>query len=77
MAKSNDSMNDDRVRDFSANRSAEEPAPARKSRPMNRRGTRDEVEDDETADTPNIGATSGGTRSPKVLQKNRKIRRAA
>ncbi len=46
---------------------------------MNRRA-KDVIEAGETseiAETSNIGATSGGTRSPKVLQKNRKTRRAA
>jgi hypothetical protein len=44
---------------------------------MNRRGTKDEIETGEIADASNFGASSGGTRSPKVLPKNRKIRRAA
>jgi hypothetical protein len=74
MAKSfND---DDRGRDFSANRSVDEPVPGRTGRPMNRRA-KDVIEAGEITETPNIGATSGGTRSPKVLQKNRKTRRAA
>ncbi len=67
---------DDPGRDFSANRSMEEPAPARTGRTMNRRA-KDEIETGEVPDTINVGATSGGKRSPKVLQKNRKIRRAA
>jgi hypothetical protein len=70
------SVSDDRDRDFSANRSIDEPAPARTGRTMNRRA-KDEIETGEIADTLNLGATSGGTRSPKILQKNRKIRRAA
>jgi hypothetical protein len=74
MAKS---FNDDRGRDFSANRSVDEPVPGSTGRTMNRRGTKDEIETGEIADAYNFGASSGGTRSPKVLQKNRKIRRAA
>ena len=74
MAKS---VSDDRGRDFSANRSVDEPVPGSRGRTMNRRGTNDEIETGEVADTPNFGATSGGTRSPKVLLKNRKTRRAA
>ena len=70
------SDSDDRDRDFSANRSIDEPVPARTGRTMNRRA-KDEIETGEIADTPNFDATSGGTRSPKVLQKNRKTRRAA
>jgi hypothetical protein len=76
MAKS---VSDDRGRDFSANRSVDEPVPGSRGRTMNRRA-KDVIEAGETgeiAETPNIGATSGGTRSPKVLQKNRKTRRAA
>jgi hypothetical protein len=68
--------NDDRGRDFSANRSMDEPVPGRTGRTMNRRA-KNEIETGEIADTLNVSATSGGTRSPKVLQKNRKIRRAA
>jgi hypothetical protein len=74
MAKS---FSEDRGRDFSANRSADEPVPGSRGRTMNRRENKDEIEIGEIADTPHNGATSGGTRSPKVLQKNRKTRRAA
>jgi hypothetical protein len=70
-------FSDDRGRDFSANRSMDEPVPGSRGRTMNRRGTKEEIETGESADTPNFGATSGGTCSPKVLQKNRKTRRAA
>ena len=70
---------DDRGRDFSANRSLDAPEPGSRGRTMNRRA-KDEIERGEIADAPeapNFGATSGGTRSPKILQKNRKNRRAA
>jgi hypothetical protein len=73
MAKS---FSEDRGRDFSTNRSVDEPVPGSTGRTMNRR-RKDEIETGEIADTPNFDATSGGTRSPKVLQKNRKTRRAA
>ena len=56
---------------------SDEPVPGSTGRTMNRRGTKDEIETGEIADAYNFGASSGGTRSPKVLQKNRKIRRAA
>ena len=65
---------DDRGRDFSTNRSMDEPVPGTTGRPMNRRGTKDEIE---PGYTESFGAMSGGKRSPKVLQKNRKTRRAA
>lgn len=59
---------------------AETSAPGTSGRPMNRR--RDLEEDDEVgtsevASRPNKGGMTGGTRSPKVLQKNRKSKRAA
>ncbi len=68
---------DDRGRDFKANRSIDEPVPGSTGRTMNRRGTKDEFEAGEIADAASPGAMSGGTRSPKVLQKNRKTWRAA
>jgi hypothetical protein len=52
--------------------------PGTTGRPMNRR--KDIEEDDlsvEVAKKPNRGAMTGGTRSAKVLQKNRKGKRAA
>jgi hypothetical protein len=52
----------------------DEPVPGTTGRPMNRRGTKDEIE---PGYTESFGAMSGGKRSPKVLQKNRKTRRAA
>ncbi len=53
--------------------------PGASGRPMNRRK---DIEEDnlaprDVARKPNSGASSGGTRSPKVLQKNRKGKRAA
>jgi len=74
MAKSS---SEDRGRDFSANRSMDEPVPGTTGRPMNRRRTEDAIEARESTDTENFGALSGGKRSPKILQKNRKTRRAA
>jgi len=68
---------DDRSRDFNANRSIDEPVPGSTGRTMNRRGMKDEFEAGEIADATSSGAMSGGTRSPKVLQKIRKTRRAA
>ncbi len=44
---------------------------------MNRRKMNEEVDESEIADRPNRGAMSGGTRSPKILQKNRKDKRVA
>ncbi len=55
-----------------------EDRPSTGGRPMNRRGVQEEeIDRDEIAAAPNAGANSGGTRSPKILEKNRKIRRAA
>jgi len=59
-------------------RDADERTPGVAGRPMNRRGMQeDEIDTDDIAASPDDGGNSGGTRSPKVLQKNRKIRRAA
>jgi hypothetical protein len=71
------SSGDDRGRDFSANRSMDEPVPGTTGRPMNRRRSDDEIDARESTDTENFGVVSGGKRSPKVLQKIRKTRRAA
>ncbi len=68
---------EDRGRDFSANRSVDEPVPGTTGRPMNRRGTKGGIEPGEIGETPGVASMSGGTRSPKILEKNRKIRRAA
>jgi hypothetical protein len=53
--------------------------PGTTGRPMNRRKNVEEREDvDMTpAERPNRGGMSGGTRSPKILQKNRKNKRVA
>jgi bacterioferritin len=51
--------------------------PGTSGRPMNRRSEREELDTDEVADRPNRGGMSGGTRSPKVLEKKRKNKRAA
>ena len=56
----------------------EERTPGTAGRPMNRRAIQeDEVNTDDVAASPNDGGNSGGTRSPKVLQRNRKLRLAA
>jgi len=68
---------EDRGRDFSANRSMDEPVPGTTGRPMNRRAKIDDIEPGELDERPVLGAMSGGRRSPKILEKNRKIRRAA
>lgn len=51
--------------------------PGTSGRPMNRRKDIAEEDVDEVAKTPNRGGMAGGTRSPKVLQKNRKNKRVA
>ena len=56
---------------------AAEPTPGASGRPMNRRKNNEEAEEDEIAERPNRGGMSGGTRSPKLLQKNRKNKRVA
>lgn len=58
-------------------RGASASTPGASGRPMNRRKTNEEVDEDEIAERPNRGAMSGGTRSPKILQKNRKNKRVA
>jgi bacterioferritin len=60
-----------------AERGASAGTPGASGRPMNRRKTNEEVDEDEIAERPNRGGMSGGTRSPKILQKNRKNRRVA
>ena len=54
-------------------------APGASGRPMNRRKDieEDDLNTDEVASRPNRGGMAGGTRSPKILQKNRKGKRAA
>jgi hypothetical protein len=56
-----------------------EPAqvPGTSGRTMNRRKSGQQPEDLEPAERPNRGGMSGGTRSPRVLQKNRKNKRVA
>ena len=65
----------------SAGRASSKPsganAPGVSGRPMNRRKNEVEVDEDEVAERPNRGASSGGTRSPKIIQKNRKNKRVA
>lgn len=73
MAKS---TQDARGKDSEGKLNAEEQPVARKARPMNRRRSNDEMEEGEIVEIFSISSNSGGTRSPKVLQKNRK-RRAA
>lgn len=53
--------------------------PGTTGRPMNRRKSIEEREDVDVApaERPNRGGMSGGTRSPKILQKNRKNKRVA
>ena len=67
------------VRGTKSSSQGQRATPGASGRPMNRRN--DIEEDDltpvEVASKPNRGASSGGTRSPKVLQKNRKGKRAA
>lgn len=62
-----------------AGRGASAGTPGASGRPMNRRKDKDneEVGEDEIADRPNRGGMTGGTRSPKILQKNRKNKRVA
>lgn len=66
----------DNMKDAASNHSLEEP-PLMHGRPMNRRdrAPREEMDLDEI-EPPHPGALMGGTRSPKVLQKNRKKRAA-
>jgi rubrerythrin len=65
-------------RDASSNRVPAERTPGTTGRPMNRRGMQEEeIDREDIAAGPSAGANSGGTRSPKVLEKNRKTRRAA
>jgi bacterioferritin len=52
-------------------------APGTLGRPMNRRKDIEEEETDDVAKAPNRGGMGGGTRSPKILQKNRKNKRVA
>ena len=65
--------------DSSSSRDADERTPGASGRPMKRRETleQDEIDTSYIAARPDDGGNSGGTRSPKILQKNRKIRRAA
>ncbi len=58
-------------------RGASASTPGASGRPMNRRKTNEEADEDEVAERPNRGGMSGGTRSPKILQKNRKNKRVA
>lgn len=51
--------------------------PGVSGRPMNRRGNRDEIDTDDVAESSNAGGSGGTNRSPKILQKNRKSKRAA
>lgn len=51
--------------------------PGVSGRPMNRRRDEVDVEADAVAEWPILGGSSGGTRSAKLLQKNRKNKRAA
>ena len=62
--------------DFAQYRDEQMRTPGVGGRPMNRRMDRDEIDPDEVAAAPNEGANEGGTRSPRILVKNRK-RRAA
>jgi bacterioferritin len=52
-------------------------APGTSGRTMNRRKRMERAETEEPAQRPNRGGMSGGTRSPKVLEKNRKNKRVA
>lgn len=58
-------------------RGASASTPGASGRPMNRRKTNEDVDTDEIAERPNRGGMSGGTRTPKILQKNRKNKRVA
>lgn len=62
-----------------ARRPESEPAhvPGTSGRTMNRRKSMEQADSEEPAQRPNRGGMSGGTRSPKVLQKNRKNKRVA
>lgn len=51
--------------------------PGTTGRPMNRRKDIEEEDTGEVAERPNRGGMAGGTRSPKILQKNRKNKRVA
>ncbi len=64
-------------RTTTARKRAPESTPGASGRPMNRRKASEEVVEDEIAERPNRGGMSGGTRSPKILQKNRKNKRVA
>lgn len=64
-------------KNVSPNRAAPEKIPVTGGRTMNRRNDREEIDTDDVADAPIPGASTGGTRSPKVLEKNRKSKRAA
>ncbi len=46
-------------------------------RPMNRRSDPADIDEDDVAEASNEGASSGTNRTPKILQKNRKSKRAA
>jgi len=71
-------MPNSKKHDSGSSRDADERTPGASGRPMNRRGTpEDEIDTSYIAASPDDGGNSGGTRSPKILQKNRKIRRAA
>ncbi len=67
-----------RITTSQAGRGASAGTPGASGRPMNRRNkTNEEVDENEIADRPNRGGMSGGTRSAKILQKNRKNKRVA
>jgi len=72
-------MPNSKKQDSGSGRDADERTPGASGRPMKRRGTpeEDEIDTSYIAASPDDGGNSGGTRSPKILQKNRKIRRAA
>jgi len=72
----NDPASTEQAKELLAER-AQSPVSGTTGRTMNRRANNDEVDPDDIAETPNSGANMGGTRSVKILEKNRKNRRIA
>jgi bacterioferritin len=71
------SANADRQESNTESRRSTTGTPGASGRPMNRRKDIEEEDVDEVAERPDRGGMSGGTRSPKVLQKKRKEKRVA
>lgn len=75
-AEPNPELREGNTLDFARYGDEQVPTPGVGGRPMNRRTDLDEINPDEVAAAPNEGASEGGTRSPRILERNRK-RRAA